>query len=56
MTLSSMTTLPEERTTLKSEIRPSDSILMRKPVTKLAVPAMLVGWSQTLKKRSWMCS
>ena len=55
-TLSSMTTLPDERTTLKSEMRPSDSMRMRRAVTKLAVLAMLVGCSQTLKNRSWMWS
>lgn len=56
MTLSSITTLPEERTTLKLEMRPSGSMRMRRPVTNFAVLAIAVGCSQRPKKRSWICS
>lgn len=55
-TLSSMTTLPEERTTLKSAMRPSEVMVMRRVVVNLADPTMLVGWSHMPKKRSWMSS
>ena len=51
-TLSSMTTLPDERTTEKLLIRPSAAMVIFKVVVNLAEPTMLVGCSHRPKKRS----
>ena len=55
-TLSSMTTLPEERRTEKLLIRPLPAMVIFKVVVNLAEPTILVGCSQRPKKRSWIIS